>query len=143
MFSITLRLSLKIKRLSSNAPSGYHSGGGTIAMTEWAKEQASELRKRQEAENEKTKKFNEEQRLKREQGHKLWAEVKQWVMDNSDSLNAEMKSTLLLFENTAMDNIRVQHLGTHNLLEALHAVIQCAQFSKQIEVGDHEGRVCK
>lgn len=87
-------------------------------MTEWAKGAADAIRAKQQAEIEKDKKFNEEQKLKREQGPQLWAEIKKWVTENCDSLNAEMESKILLYENTVSDSIRVQHLGTNDLLEA-------------------------
>lgn len=76
-------------------------------MTDWAKKAVARAREEAKAESERTKKFNEEQELKRQDGPVLWQELKTWLHENAESFNQESKRRVMQIENMSSDRERI------------------------------------
>src|SRR5438067_3393532 len=74
--------------------------GGVLAMDDWAKKWAGKLRKREEDSRITDAKFVEQQKLKKEFGPPLWAELCEQVNAKCEALNKELHNQVLMFELT-------------------------------------------
>ncbi len=67
-------------------------------MNAWADDAAAKWRKEDEAQRVKDARFNEQQRLKQENGHILWHEVRSQVRDSCKAFNVNAGKEVLVFD---------------------------------------------
>jgi hypothetical protein len=84
--------------------------GGSVSMTDWARDAAKHLRDQQEKSRLEQQAFVEKQQLKRVKGPQMWGALKERIVENCKAFNVEVEREVLVLEKSPNDRMVVKSL---------------------------------